>query len=88
MAKCTNRAVPSPPSNVHRTRSKGLADVGHTLSQVEHQARELKKRQGTLPQAGSALDEEPEDLHEVKGPTKKGPAKKGKNVHVRQVRLL
>jgi hypothetical protein len=86
MAKRTNRAVSSPPSNVRRTRSKGLADVGHTLSQVEHQARELKKRQRTLPQEGSTLDEEAEDLHEVKGPAKKGPANKGKPG--RQVRLL
>ncbi|KAF9070196.1 hypothetical protein BDP27DRAFT_1362776 [Rhodocollybia butyracea] len=57
MTKRTDQISPSPPDNPRRTRSKGSAKMGHTLSQVEHQTRELKKHQRTLPDAKDIKDQ-------------------------------
>lgn len=90
MPKHPNADAPSPP-NARRTRSKGSAEIAHTLSQVEHCARELKKRLRTSKEDAERVEPDiadDDDDDEVESVEKRRPVRKGKNVMKTKARSI
>lgn len=61
MTRTRSGKVASPPANTRRTRSNGTANISQSLSQVEHNARELKKTLRASKDEGQAGDESDDD---------------------------